>query len=172
MGPTCSVYFLAVIPGSACAGPTSHWAPRRPSPNFPAFREIAQRIGEPDLSFLPVSVGATYAYVKSFDPLPDWLSPVPRLHEGLTGANHMTAADAVRVFQQMHEARAARPPLAIAIHWGTFVGGREDVQETVTRLQEACTHYGIPLVRHVDTLTQPTFALLHHGQSVSYSGGS
>jgi len=141
-------------------------------PECPAFHEIAQRIGAPDLSFLPVSVGATYAYLKSFDPLPDWLSPVPRLHDGLTGANHMTAADAVRVFQQMHEPRAARAPLAVAIHWGTFVEGPEDIFETVSRLHEACKHYGVPLARHVDTLTTPTFVLLHHGQSVSYSGGT
>lgn len=143
-------------------------------PTCPAFREIAQRIGAPDLSFLPVSVGATYAYLKSFDPLPDWLSPIPRIHEGLTGANHMTAADAVQVFQQMHEPRGTRPPLAIAIHWGTFTEEPADVIETVHRLQQACDHYGVKLARHIDTLTAPTFALLHHGQSVAvaYSGGT
>ncbi|WFD21743.1 hypothetical protein MEQU1_000398 [Malassezia equina] len=143
-------------------------------PTCPAFREIAQRIGAPDLSFLPVSVGATYAYLKSFDPLPDWLSPIPRIHEGLTGANHMTAADAVQVFQQMHEPRGTRPPLAIAIHWGTFTEGPADVIETAHRLQQACDHHGVTLVRHIDTLAAPTFALLHHGQSVAvaYNGVS
>ncbi|WFD18131.1 hypothetical protein MCAP1_000343 [Malassezia caprae] len=141
-------------------------------PECPAFREIAQRIGAPDLSFLPVSVGATYAYLKSFDPLPEWLSPVPRLHDGLTGANHMTAPDAVRVFQQMHETRAARPPLAVAIHWGTFIKGPEDIMETVYRLQQACAYYGIALARHIETLTAPTLALLHHGQSVKPVAGA
>ena len=117
---------------------------------------------------LPISVGATFAYLKSFDLFPDWLSPFPRLSEGLTGANHMTAGDAVTVFKLMTKAHnRARPPVCLAIHWGTFVVGAEEISESIYRLEKACEMQGIRYARTYDAPSDaPTFALVNHGQSI------
>mgnify|MGYP001761925481 FL=1 len=138
------------------------------APACPAFGEIATKVGTPDFLMLPVSVGATYAYLKSFDPLPDWLSPVPRLSDGLTGANHMSASDAVHVFQEMTSGRNRRnPPVAMGIHWGTFVEGPAEVAHTAYKLKHACQERNVRFMREVHgSLEGPSFALVNHGQSV------
>ena len=137
-------------------------------PACPAFAEVAQRIGPPDMLLLPISVGATFAYLKSFDVFPDWLSPFPRLSDGLTGANHMTTADAVNVFRVMTRAhQGPRAPVCLAIHWGTLVGGADEVTETIFRLQAACTIQNVHYARHYDGAPDvPTFALINHGESI------
>lgn len=137
-------------------------------PACPAFAEVAQRIGPPDMLLLPISVGATFAYFKSFDVFPDWLSPFPRLSDGLTGANHMTTADAVNVFRLMTQAhQGPRAPVCLAIHWGTFVCGADEITETIFRLQAACTIQNVQYTRHYDGASDvPTFALINHGESI------
>ncbi|KAL2150621.1 hypothetical protein VTH82DRAFT_7184 [Thermothelomyces myriococcoides] len=91
-------------------------------PACPAFAEIRARIGAPHLLLLPVSVGATFSYLRSFFDLPlpfSWpfglassssssssssrtrFNPFPRHSAGVTGANHMPAWDAVRVLRVM-----------------------------------------------------------------------
>lgn len=138
------------------------------APACPAFGEIATKVGTPDFLMLPVSVGATYAYLKSFDPLPDWLSPVPRLSDGLTGANHMSASDAVKVFQEMTNGRNQRkPPMAMGIHWGTFVEGPAEVASTAYKLKHACQQSNVQFMREVHEDPEgPAFALVNHGQSI------
>ncbi|KAG7285985.1 hypothetical protein NEMBOFW57_008281 [Staphylotrichum longicolle] len=84
-------------------------------PPCPAFRQIRTRLGAPHLLLLPVSVGATYAYLRSFVPLPDWCNPFPRHSEGVTGANHMGPWDAVRVLRVMTDARRDEEDGAVAI---------------------------------------------------------
>ncbi|KAL4400180.1 N-acylphosphatidylethanolamine-specific phospholipase D [Malassezia pachydermatis] len=137
-------------------------------PACPAFEQITDKLGAPDLSLLPVSVGATYAYLKSFDILPDGLSPVPRMNDGLTGANHMSASDAVKVFTIMQRSSSKRVPVAMGIHWGTFVEGMGEVVDTMTTLEKACQAHQVDYARALHTKPlHPTFALVHHGQSIS-----
>ncbi|WFD33584.1 N-acetylphosphatidylethanolamine-hydrolyzing phospholipase D [Malassezia cuniculi] len=132
------------------------------SPECPAFAEVRERIGAPDLALLPVSVGATYGYIKSFDPLPDWLSPLPRAGEGLARAVHMTPRDAVRTMSILGA------PVALAIHWGTFVEDKVEVAQTMARLASACADANVQLVRSWDgSANGPTFALLDHGASLT-----
>lgn len=75
-------------------------------PTCPAFAEVALRIGQPDISFLPISEGSLMNFVKSFDPI----GVVPIVNKGLTAANHMTPHDAVRVGKIMRglEEQSAR----------------------------------------------------------------
>ncbi|WFC98200.1 hypothetical protein MYAM1_000924 [Malassezia yamatoensis] len=137
-------------------------------PACPAFLEIAQRLGSPDMLLLPVAVGATLAYLKSFDLLPEWITPVPRLSSGLTGANHMTAADAVRVYREMTRShRGSRVPVCLAIHWGTFVTGIEEIKETMCHLEAACMNQDVIYSRSYKSSSEHlTFALVNHGQSI------
>ena len=179
-------------------------------PTCPAFAEVAKHIGTPDLSFLPISVGATFSFVKSYDPI----GIIPQLDDGVTGANHMTPRDAVRVSKIMAglgegrlgetepRSRRSHPPVAVAIHWGTFVNDSAEVHQSMRELRNACHSQGVDYVRSIDerapaqkqadstssaqeqspspfALAQPPssragliFACLDHGQSIYLPTGS
>ncbi|KAK0526200.1 hypothetical protein OC835_005370 [Tilletia horrida] len=196
-----------------------------PFPACPAFTHIASEIGPPNLLLLPISVGATISFLKSYDPLPPRWSPFPRVDERLTSAVHMGPEDAVRVLQLMtteaveaakagdegkesqdadaaeaaEESRRAQhgPPLsshlrrfahlgasphapsalqngatALAIHWGTFVGGKDEVHQSIRALRRACGKEGVRFAREhreedgAEGDGKNTFALVNHGESV------
>lgn len=155
------------------------------APPCPAFEQIRDRLGPPDLLLLPVWVGATFTYLRSFVPLPDWLSPFPRHTGGVSGANHMPPWDAVRVFKLMTrggrgggEGKTYRP-VAVAMHWGTFVTDPVEVFKTLGQLEWACiSQGGVKFARSLpgsgsadgdsseDHSVEPCFLALNHGQSV------
>ncbi|PWN51078.1 Metallo-hydrolase/oxidoreductase [Violaceomyces palustris] len=161
-----------------------------PPPNYaycPAFEEISIRLGSPDLSLLPISVGATISFLRSYVPVPDSISPFPRIGEGLTSANHMAPWDAVRVFRILSGSESAlhgngqtsslhglgkdrvqtealeevsrgevvdsvggkggRKTTCLAIHWGTFVSGYDEVIKTLRQLEYACQAQGVQFRR-------------------------
>ncbi|KXX81526.1 N-acyl-phosphatidylethanolamine-hydrolyzing phospholipase D [Madurella mycetomatis] len=164
-------------------------------PACPAFAQVRDRIGPQHLLLLPVSVGATFAYLRSFVPLPDWINPFPRHSPGVTGANHMPPWDAVRVLKVMTEGgpndngkkegggkkERATPAVAVAMHWGTFVTDPVEVLRALGQLDWACREHGVRFARSLDTsglvgkgdsrrgerVTEPWFVALNHGQSVS-----
>lgn len=141
-------------------------------PPCPAFVEIRDRLGPPQLLLLPVSVGATYAYLRSLVSLPDSMSPVPRHGVGLAGAAHMPAWDAVRVLKLMTEGEEGERPVAIAMHWGTFVTEGVEVLRTLGQLEWACEKQGVGFGREIprgdglDGGDRPLFLAVNHGQSV------
>jgi hypothetical protein len=131
-------------------------------PTCPAFEEISRVIGPPHLSFLPISVGATFNFVKSYDAF----GLLPVIDSGLTGANHMTPFDAVRVAKILsgdevqHKEKGLASPLSVqrktkanitmAIHWGTFVRDLEEVRQSMRDLHSACLVQGVRFVRCYD----------------------
>lgn len=150
-------------------------------PTCPAFAEVALRIGKPDLSFLPISVGASMNFVKTIDVI----GVVPDVDKGLTAANHMTPYDAVRVSKILrgkgeHSAKESNSRLTsdstksarvVAIHWGTFVTGLDEVHTSMQNLRQACHQQGVHYTRLLDerqdgNINQDSFACLNHGQSV------
>jgi N-acyl-phosphatidylethanolamine-hydrolysing phospholipase D len=155
-------------------------------PPCPAFAEIRDRLGAPDVLLLPVSVGATFSYLRSFMPLPNWINPLPWHGPGVTGANHMPSWDAVKVFKEMvgqdkEEGVASdgegvrggnkRKSVAVAIHWGTFVPDPEEVLRTLGELEWACKCQGVRFVRRWGVQEggsgdELTFAALNHGGSI------
>lgn len=138
-------------------------------PACPAFDEIVARLGSPDFLMLPVSVGATISFLRSYIPLPDAYSPFPRLSTGLTAANHMPPWDAVSVFDRMTQGNP--DAVCLAIHWGTFIAGPEEVLKTLGQLEWACRQHNVTYARSLDTTAQPsaskTFIALDHGASTS-----
>ncbi|KAM7190783.1 Beta-lactamase superfamily domain containing protein [Naviculisporaceae sp. PSN 640] len=158
-------------------------------PPCPAFEQIRARLGPPDLLILPVWVGATFTYLRSFVPLPDWLSPFPRHTGGVSGANHMPPWDAVKMFKLMTKRdedgegkEGSRPyrPVAVAMHWGTFVTDPAEVFKTLGQLEWACISQGVKFARSLPASGagpgkrgddasgggSPYFLALNHGQSV------
>ncbi|KDN53388.1 Metallo-hydrolase/oxidoreductase [Tilletiaria anomala UBC 951] len=127
-------------------------------PCCPAFADISRKLGAPHLSLLPISVGATLSFLKSYDPFPYALhggwSPFPSgLDERLTAANHMTPRDAVRVFDLMQKptqpgtSTSAAQSVALAIHWGTFIADVTEAQQSLRKLRKACKEWDIDFAR-------------------------
>ncbi|KAL2021665.1 hypothetical protein VTK56DRAFT_6757 [Thermocarpiscus australiensis] len=125
-------------------------------PACPAFAEIRDRIGPPHLLLLPVSVGATFAYLRSFVPLPNAINPFPRHSAGVSAAKHMPPWDAVRVLKVMTETGSgeggngtedAVPVVAVAMHWGTFVTDPVEVLRTLGQLEWACRRHDVRFAR-------------------------
>ncbi|KAK4043329.1 beta-lactamase superfamily domain-containing protein [Parachaetomium inaequale] len=159
-------------------------------PACPAFAEIRTRIGPPNLLLLPVSVGATFAYLRSFVPLPNWINPFPRHSAGVTGANHMPPWDAVEVLRVMTRtegrdggdgegAEDGEPAVALAMHWGTFVTDPGEVLKTLGGLEFACKQQGVRFARELSELEsadgvgggggqgrEPVFVAVNQGGSV------
>lgn len=155
-----------------------------PYPACPAFKEVIARFGKPNFLMLPISVGATISFLRSYVPLPDSISPFPRISAGLTAANHMPPWDAVDVFDKMTPAAPAankngQPEEAVcmAIHWGTFISGPEEVLKTLGQLKWACKEFGIGFARSDEALAETgkqkgkggkkTFIALNHGASIT-----
>ncbi|KAH8894334.1 Metallo-hydrolase/oxidoreductase [Thozetella sp. PMI_491] len=144
-------------------------------PVCPAFAEIATRIGTPDLFLLPVSVGATYSYLRSFAYVPDSINPLPYINPGYTAVTHMPPWDAVRVLRTMIENSSrgdnSDPPVAIGVHWGTFVVDPTEVLMTLGQLEWACQQQGVAFARSVESgeineKQEACFLALNQGQSV------
>ncbi|SJX63047.1 related to FMP30-mitochondrial inner membrane protein with a role in maintaining mitochondrial morphology [Sporisorium reilianum f. sp. reilianum] len=135
-------------------------------PACPAFDEITARLGTPTFLMLPISVGATISFLRSYVPLPDSISPFPRISPGLTAANHMPPWDAVRVFDRMTEGVAEA--VCLAVHWGTFISGPEEVLKTLGQLKWACVQAGVRFARDGDESGKgKTFVALNHGASIT-----
>lgn len=165
--------------------------PAQPSatPPCPAFREIHGQFGSPDLLLLPISVGSTYSYLKSWDPV----GILPQVDGGLTAQNHLDEWEAVEVArvltgqntsdsprtsedqeetaQKLEPSRkdlsSKRRPLAIAIHFGTFAPPQE-TRGNLTRLLKACARQRWRPLRALtdvaDDTTDGDFLVLNHGQ--------
>ena len=147
-------------------------------PTCPAFAQIRSRLGAPNLLLLPIAVGATYAYMRGFVPLPDWINPFPRHNPGLTAATHTPAWDAVRIMRVLLEDEdegededkaEAEAAVAIAMHWGTFVTAPTEVLKTLGQLEWACHHHGVRFARSLPAQErrEPHFLALNHGQSIA-----
>ena len=149
-------------------------------PACPAFEEIVARLGTPTFLMLPISVGATISFLRSYVPLPDSISPFPRISSGLTAANHMPPWDAVGVFDRMTSRKDAadrEDVVCLAIHWGTFISGPEEVLKTLGQLKWACNQHGIDFARSEEALPgrgkvkskggSKTFVALNHGASIT-----
>ncbi|SPO23593.1 related to FMP30 - mitochondrial inner membrane protein with a role in maintaining mitochondrial morphology [Ustilago trichophora] len=149
-------------------------------PACPAFEEIVARLGVPNFLMLPISVGATISFLRSYVPLPDSISPFPRISSGLTAANHMPPWDAVGVFDRMtshKDASGKEDAVCMAIHWGTFISGPEEVLKTLGQLKWACEQHNVHFGRSEDALPakgkektgkvgRKTFIALNHGASL------
>lgn len=144
-------------------------------PACPAYKEVAARLGTPDLVYLPVALGATWAYLRSFfsNYLPPPMVPFPRHSAGVTGAIHMPPWDAVRVLRDLTGGRnkTARPPIAIALHWGTFVTEPTEILKTLGSLEWACYNQGTRFGRKLENAglaegTEPLFLAVNQGQSI------
>lgn len=144
-------------------------------PACPAYGEVAERLGTPDLVYLPIALGATWAYLRSFfsNYMPPSTVPFPRHSAGVTGAIHMPPWDAVRVLRDLTKGRdkTARPPITIALHWGTFVTEPIEILKTLGGLEWACYNQDVRFGRQLEKTdladgAKPAFLAVNQGQSI------
>lgn len=154
----------------------------RRSPLCPAFQEIARRYGTPHLFLLPISIGSSLSYLRSKDPFPRRYSPFPRISESLTSSIHMDAEDAVQMMEIMSGQKAESAgsvglpptPVALAVHFGTFVRNAEQTKGDIRNLYSACQRHSITFGRtregrygHLDGGDTPgRFLVSHQGETV------
>ncbi|SPO32125.1 related to FMP30 - mitochondrial inner membrane protein with a role in maintaining mitochondrial morphology [Ustilago trichophora] len=116
---------------------------RQKYPACPAFAEIAAKFHPFDLLLLPISVGSSLSYFRSWDPFPRAISPFPRVSSTLTSSIHMDPHDAVEchgIFQKEKpkDKQETRPMFSLAVHYGTFVRNEEQTSADVRELRKAC----------------------------------
>lgn len=145
-------------------------------PACPAFADIHKRYGTPDFLLLPISVGSTYSYVKSWDAF----GLLPNVNGGLTAQNHLDEWEAIEVAKILcggggdgGEAdddagnadvgagadSAATPsaspasPQVMAIHFGTF-SPPDETQRNIDTLKRACDANGWEMHRRGGDTTE------------------
>ncbi|PWZ01683.1 Metallo-hydrolase/oxidoreductase [Testicularia cyperi] len=152
----------------------------------PAFAEIAARLGRPDLLLLPISVGSSLSYFRSWDPFPRAMSPFPRVSAALTSSIHMDPYDAVEMHHLMlengkppsdsrpeHAHGQQRKPVSLAVHYGTFVRNENQTSADIRELRQACEKWKLPFKRTKDGRFQVdkneekgSFLVSHQGETV------
>ncbi|CAO1619679.1 unnamed protein product [Parajaminaea phylloscopi] len=161
-GPRQQLRWRAFFAGDTGLRRHGEKATNRKSPVCPAFEEIAKRYGTPHLFLLPISIGSSLSYLRSKDPFPRRYSPFPRVSESLTSSIHMDAEDAVQMMEIMtgHKAETdgnddendqeqgvSPSPVALAVHYGTFVRNAEQTKGDVRNLRSACQRHGVEFGR-------------------------
>ncbi|MCO5599912.1 hypothetical protein L7F22_054019 [Adiantum nelumboides] len=133
-------------------------------PVCPIFREISLRLGIPQIMLLPISVGSSLSYFRSWDPFPRRFSPFPRVESGMTSAIHMDSEDAAEchaimslMYDESEDAKKAKAEIekqggvvSLAVHFGVFIRNDEQTREDVRDLRKACKDRGIAFVRPKD----------------------
>lgn len=133
-------------------------------PVCPVFREISLQFGIPQIMLLPISVGSSLSYFRSWDPFPRRFSPFPRLESAMTSAIHMDSEDAAEchaimslMYDESVEAQKVKAEVekqggvvSLAVHFGVFVRNDEQTREDVRDLRRACRERGIAFVRPKD----------------------
>ena len=122
---------------------------RHKYPPCPAFGQNAQRFSPFDLLLLPISVGSSLSYFRSWDPFPRAISPFPRVSSTLTSSIHMDPHDAVECHEIFQSARngGERAMVSLAVHYGTFVRNEEQTSGDVRELRKACRMKGLKFQR-------------------------
>lgn len=103
----------------------------------PAFKEIGDKFGPLDLSFIPIWRGGTLGFVS-------YLGMRLSLQD-LPSTAHGTPQDAADIH------RDVRSRNTVAIHWGTFVGSDAEAYEAMLDFKKACDHGGIQDLNDVST---------------------
>lgn len=105
------------------AGDTGYRRTPRSTAICPVFTEIGEKFGPFDLSFIPIWRGGSLGFVSN---LGFRLS-----HHEIPSALHATPADAIDIHKDILSRNT------VAIHFGTFVGSKNESLETIIEFEEA-----------------------------------
>ncbi|KAG9004387.1 hypothetical protein FRB94_002405 [Tulasnella sp. JGI-2019a] len=102
----------------------------------PIFKEIGEKFGPLDLSFIPIWRGGTLGFLS-------WAG-LRLTHETVPSAFHASPSDAVSIHFDV------RSNISLGIHFGTFVGATQETLEALVELKRACDDTGVPNLHYQD----------------------
>jgi N-acyl-phosphatidylethanolamine-hydrolysing phospholipase D len=106
------------------AGDTGYRRIAKSTAIFPAFKEIGNKFGTLDISFIPIWRGGSLGVIS--------YAGVRLLHQHMPSAFHCSPEDAVLIHKDVKSRNT------IAVHFGTFVGSELESQEAVEEFYKAC----------------------------------
>lgn len=119
------------------AGDTGYRRSAKSDVVCPAFKEIGEKLGPFDLSFVPIWRGGTLGFISSLG--------LRLAHDGMPSTLHGSPTDAVSVHLDV------RSKNTIGIHFGTFVGSDNETYEAIIEFGQACEEQGVrSLADHVE----------------------
>ena len=90
----------------------------------PVFKEIGERLGPFDLSFIPIWRGGTLGFFSNWG--------VRLSHHDFPAAHHASPADAIAIHLDVKSRNT------VGVHFGTFVGSENESYEAMIELAQAC----------------------------------
>ncbi|KAK4937062.1 hypothetical protein LTR10_022185 [Elasticomyces elasticus] len=95
----------------------------------PAFKEIGNRFGPFDLSFVPIWRGGSLGFISSIG--------LRLSHHDIPSAFHGSPADAIAIHQDVKSRNT------IGIHFGTFIGSVNESYEAVIEFGQTCDEHSV-----------------------------
>ena len=111
------------------AGDTGYRKTARSKEVCPAFKEIGERLGPFDLSFVPIWRGGSLGFISYLG--------IRLSHEDVPSTFHGTPKDAVAIHSDV------RSRNTIGVHFATFVGSDNESYEAMIEFGEACDEHGV-----------------------------
>ncbi len=111
------------------AGDTGYRRITRSETVCPAFKEIGERFGPFDMSFVPIWRGGSLGFISNLG--------LRLSHDDIPSALHGSPTDAVAIHKDV------RSRNTIGIHFGTFVGSENETHEAVIEFGQACDEHGV-----------------------------
>ncbi|KAJ9614561.1 Protein-lysine N-methyltransferase efm4 [Cladophialophora chaetospira] len=106
------------------AGDTGYRRTSKSDVTCPIFKEIGDRYGPFDLSFLPIWRGGTLGFFSSWG--------LRLSHHDFPAAHHASPADAIAIHLDVKSQNS------VGVHFGTFVGSENESYEAMIELAQAC----------------------------------
>jgi N-acyl-phosphatidylethanolamine-hydrolysing phospholipase D len=111
------------------AGDTGYRRTAKSDAVCPIFKEIGQKLGPFDLSFVPIWRGGTLGFISALG--------LRLSHNDIPSALHTAPVDAVDIHKDVSSRNS------IAIHFGTFVGSENESLEAIMEFEEAREDRGV-----------------------------
>lgn len=111
------------------AGDTGYRRIAKSTDTCPAFKEIGEKFGGFDLSFIPIWRGGTLGFFS--------YAGFRLMHHQIPSAHHCSPADAVEIHRDVKSRNT------IAIHFGTFIGSEAESREAAAEFLGACQESNI-----------------------------
>ncbi|KAF2670263.1 Metallo-hydrolase/oxidoreductase, partial [Microthyrium microscopicum] len=102
------------------SGDTGYRRTARSKEICPVFKEIGERFGGFDVSFIPIWRGGSLGFISA--------AGVRLLHHHVPSTFHVSPKDAIEIHKDV------KSHSTIAVHFGTFVGSEDEALEAVTEL--------------------------------------
>jgi len=118
----------------------------------PAFKQIGDKFGGFDLSWIPIWRGGTLGFISYFG---------LKLHQNaIPAAHHVYPADAIEVHKDVKSKNT------VGVHYGTFIGSEAESREAVKELGNACEKQGVAALEDVKDSGNGRAGLLDTGGSI------